>query len=152
MTFLYRFLSLIIYIVAALMAFSLLGSLGMLFSSFQNMSSLFLMLACILYAFFSFRFQRQVLQKQQTVSHRLRDWLRVNGIVSMVFSILISVSIIFLLINPEPFVEALKNYGIELPLKTAVNFFIGMLVYSLILLIHVLWTFALMRKYKEFFL
>lgn len=123
----------------------------MLMSSPQTMLSGFMMVAVILYAWFSFRFRRQVLQLQKIVPHTLRDWLRVNGIVTLVFSIISILAIFPLLINPQPFVDAIHNLGVDLPLKQAVTFIYAMLIYAVILFIHILWTFALMKKNREFF-
>jgi hypothetical protein len=151
MTIIYRILSLIINAVALMLTISLLGSIPMLISSAQTMLSGFMMIAVILYSWFSFRFRREVLQKQKIVSHSLRDWVRVNGIVTLVFSIISVIGITPLLANPQPFADAVKNFGITMPLKTIITFCYVMLVYAVVLLVHILWTFALIKKHKEFF-
>jgi membrane protease YdiL (CAAX protease family) len=151
MTIIYRILSLIINTVAVMLTVSLLGSIPMLMSSPQTMLSAFMMIAVILYSWFSFKFRRDVLQKQQTVSHSLRDWVRVNGIVTMIFSIISILGITPLLANPQPFVEAIKNFGVTMPLKSVITFCYIMLVYAIVLLVHILWTFALLKKHKEYF-
>ena len=151
MTILYRILSLIINIVALLLSVSLVGSVMMLLSSPQTMLSAFMMVAVILYTWFSFRFRREVLQQQKTVKHSLRDWVRVNGIVTLIFCIISIITITPLLAHPQPFVDAIKNMGVTMPTETVKNFCYSMLVYAVILLIHILWTFALLKKHKEFF-
>jgi hypothetical protein len=151
MTILYRILSLIINAVALMLAISLLGSFGMLISSPQTMLSGFMMIAVILYSWFSFKFRREVLQKQGVVSPRLRDFVRVNGIVTLIFSFISIIGIAPLLANPQPFVEAIQNFGVTMPLKTIMTFCYIMLVYAVVLLVHILWTFALMKKHKEYF-
>lgn len=88
MTILYRIFSLIINIVALLLTVSLVGSVMMLISSPQTMLSAFMMVAVILYTWFSFRFRREVMQQQKVVKHSLRDWVRVNGIVTLIFCII----------------------------------------------------------------
>src|SRR4051794_37022647 len=128
MTILYRIFSLIINVVALMLGLSLVGSIPMLVSSPQTMLSGFMMLAVILYSWFSFRFRREVLQQQKTVKHSLRDWVRVNGIVTLIFSIITILGIIPMLINPQPFVDAIRNFGVEIPLKTALNFIYVMLI------------------------
>jgi hypothetical protein len=150
-TIVYRILSLIINFVALMLTISLLGSIPMLISSAQTMLSGFLMLAVILYSWFSFKFRREVLQQQKIVAHSLRDMVRVNGIVTLIFSIISIIGITPLLLNPQPFVDAVKNFKVEMPVKTAVTFFYIMLAYATILLIHILWTFALLKKNREFF-
>jgi len=126
-------------------------SLPLIFSSPQTMLPGFMMAAVILYSWFSFKFRREVLQQQKVVGHRLRDWIRVNGIVTLVFSGFSIAGIVPLVQNPQVFLDAVKTMGVDMPVKTAMNFFYGMLVYAVILFIHILWTFALMKKNKEFF-
>lgn len=152
MTIVYRIFSLIINVVALMLTMSFLASIPMLISSPQTLLSGFLMLAVILYSLFSFLFRQQVLQQQKTVKHSLRDWVRVNGIVTLLFSIITIIGLVPLLINPQPFVGLIKNFGVEIPVQTATRFIYGMLAYSVILFIHILWTFALLRKYREFFI
>ncbi|MDB5249340.1 MAG: hypothetical protein JWQ40_3734 [Segetibacter sp.] len=151
MTIIYRLLSAIINAVALLLSISMLFSIPMLLSSAQTMLPAFMMLAVILYSWFSFKFRREVLQQQKIVNHSLRDWVRVNGIVTLIFSIMTILGLLPLLKNPQPFLDAVKNFGVDMPLKTATTFFFTMLTYATILLIHIVWTFALMKKYKEFF-
>jgi uncharacterized membrane protein len=151
MTILYRILSLIINIVALLLTVSLVGSVMMLISSPQTMLSAFMMVAVILYTWFSFRFRREVMQQQKIVKHSLRDWVRVNGIVTLIFCIISIIGITPMLANPQPFLDAITNMGVIMPVKTVLTFCYGMLIYAVILLIHILWTFALLRKHKEFF-
>lgn len=134
-----------------LLTISLVGSLVVLFSSPVTMLSAFMMIAVILYSWFSFRFRRQVLQQQQVVKHSLRDWVRVNGIVTLVFCVVSILGVLPLLHNPQAFMDALKNMGVQMPLKSLTGFFYGMLAYAVILFVHILWTFALLKKYEKHF-
>lgn len=151
MTILYRILSVFINAIAALLAVSLLFSLPMLLSSPVTMLSGFMMIAIVLYSFFSYKFHRQVLQQHQPVKKSLKDYIRVNGIVAIVFSINIFISVVFLLQHPDIYVEAVSNLGVNLPLDRITAVFYVMLVYAIALLVHVLWTFALMKKNQAYF-
>jgi membrane protease YdiL (CAAX protease family) len=151
MTIIYRILSLIINFIAALLAVSLLFSIPMLLSSPITMLSAFMMIAVILYSWFSFQFRKHVLQQHQTVRHSLRDWVRVNGIVTLVFSFMTIISVLPLLQNSQSFTDALKGMGFEMPLKSVTGFFYGMLCYAIALVIHILWTFSLIKKNEAFF-
>lgn len=151
MTIIYRILSLIINTVAIMLAISLLGSIPMLISSPQTMLSGFMMIAVILYSWFGFKFRKEVLQQQKVVNQSLRDLVRVNGIVTLIFSIISFLGIIPLLVNPQPLSDAIKNYGVSISDKSLLSFISVMLVYSLVLFIHILWTFALLKKNSEFF-
>lgn len=151
MNIIYRFIGFIINFIAILLSVSLLFSIPMLLSSPVTMLSAFMMIAVILYSWFSFQFRRQVLQHHQTVRHILKDWVRVNGIVSLIFGFMTIISVLPLLQNPQAFTDALKGMGFEIPLKSITGFFYGMLFYAAVLITHVLWTFTLMKKHLEYF-
>jgi hypothetical protein len=151
MIIIYRLLSFLINFIAIMLAISLLFSIPMLFSSPITMLSGFMMIAVILYSWFSFQFRQRVLQQHKTVRHNLRDWVKVNGIVTLIFSFMIFIGVLPLLQNPQSFADALKGMGFDLPLKSMTSFFYGMLIYAIILAIHILWTFSLIKKHEEFF-
>ena len=152
MTFIYRLFSLVINTVAILLCLSFLFSIPMLFSSTLTMLSAFMIISVILYSWFSFRFRREVMQRHLEVSRSLRDWVRVNGFVSIFFSVLTVMNILYLLQNPNQFAEALKNYHVAIDMKSLTGFFYAMLAYGVFLLTHILWTFALMKKNERFFI
>ena len=151
MRILYRILGVIVHTVALMFTISLLTSFTMLFMSPSTMLSAFLLIAIILYSFFSFWFTRQVIDRQRVVQHWLRDWIRVNGIVTLVFCIFLMLGILPLLINPQPFIEVVKSMGLDVAPKVLRTSLFLMLLYSVILFIHILWTFALMKKHQAFF-
>jgi membrane protease YdiL (CAAX protease family) len=147
----YRILGLIINAVAMLLTISLVFSIPMWVSSSLTLLSAFLMVAVILYAWYSFKFYREVLLQQKTVKHRLKDMVRVNGIVTLVFSVITFLNVSYLLKNPALFTDSIKNLGVQMPLKNITGFFYAMLIYAAILFIHVVWTFALLKKNKDYF-
>ncbi len=151
MTILYRILSLIINAIAMLITISLVFSIPLLVSSPVTLLSGFLMVAVILYAWYSSKFCREVLLQHKTVKHSLKDLVRVNGIVTLVFSVLIILNVLFLLKNPGLFTDSIKNYGVEMPLKNITRFFYAMFFYAAILLTHVVWTFGLLKKNNQYF-
>lgn len=151
MTIIYRILGFIINSTALLLTISLVVSIPMLVSSPITLLSAFFMVAVILYAWYSFRFYREVLQQQKTVKHRLKDMVRVNGIVTLVFSVITILNVLFLLKNPALFTESIKNFNVQMPVKNITGFFYAMLIYAAILFIHVVWTFSLLKKNKQYF-
>lgn len=151
MIILYRALSVIINSAALLLAISLVFSIPIMISSPLTMLSAFMIAAVILYSWFSSKFRREVLQQQKTVKHNLRDWVRVNGMVTLIFSTLTIMNVSVMLQNPQLFTEALKSFNVQMPFKTITTFFVIMLIYALILVIHISWTFSLMKKNKDFF-
>jgi hypothetical protein len=89
--------------------------------------------------------------QHKIVSHKLRDWVRVNGFVCIVFSAITFLNVLLLIKTPSLFTQAIQNYGVEVPLSKANMFLYIMLVYAIILFVHVLWTFTLMKKNKDYF-
>ena len=134
-----------------LLTISLVFSIPIWVSSSITLLSAFLMVAVILYAWYSFKFYREVLLQQKTVKHRLKDMVRVNGIVTLVFSVITFLNVSYLLKNPALFTDSIKNLGVQMPLKNITGFFYAMLIYAAILFIHVVWTFALLKKNKDYF-
>jgi hypothetical protein len=151
MTLLYKILTVIINTVAMLLAISLVLSIPMMLSSPLTMLSGFMMVAIILYAWFSNQFSKKVLQQQQVVKKNLKDLVKVNGIVALIFSIVVIVDVIILMGKPQAYVDAIKGYGVDMPLQTITTFLYIMLVYGIVLLVHVIWTFILLRKHSSFF-
>src|SRR5215210_69834 len=120
---------------------------------------LFLIVAVVLYTWFSNRFRQKVLIRKEAVNHGLRDWIRVNGFVAIVFSLLNIPSIISITKNPAGYFEATKEFtkqfgpgaGQNLKIENIQLLTSVMLVYFIGLFVHVFWTFTLMRKAKEYF-
>ncbi len=149
----YRIISIFINAVGLMLAISLVFSLPMLLTSPLNLLSAFMIICIVLYTWFSSKFSRNVLQLQKQVNQTLRDWIRVNGIVAIVYSSLVILCVTFLLFNPQLTAELQKN----LPENFAVQegdfktLFVFMLAYASLLLVHILFTFFYMKKNRQFF-
>ncbi|TDH26161.1 hypothetical protein EXU57_11765 [Segetibacter sp. 3557_3] len=151
MTIIYRIFGVILSIVAVMLALSIISAFWAILSSPLNMLSGFLMVSIVLYSWFSTRFHRQVLQRNKKVNSSLRDYIRVNGIVAMIFSIIIILEGLILMAKPELFTEAVSKMGVPIP-KVDLGILFGIVAaYGLILLVHINWTFLLMKKYASFF-
>ena len=159
MTIIYRILSFLINLVALLFAVSLIIIIPVSLTFPALWFPAFLIIAIVLYTWFSNKFQQKVLLQRQVVKLSLRDWIRVNGFVAIGFSFLNITPVISLLKDPSAYIksskEMMKNIkpGYEDNFKDEnVNILgIVMLIYIIALLVHVLWTFALLKKNKDFF-
>jgi hypothetical protein len=60
-------------------------------------------------------------------------------------------NVLLLLQSPEIFLDAMQKFGVEVPLKSIQGFLYVMLLYGSVLFIHVVWTFALLKKNKHYF-
>lgn len=151
MTIIYKLLSVIVNMVAVFLAASLAMSLPMVFTSPPMLLPAFMMAAIVLYAWFSYKFHRDVLQKQIPVKKSLRDWIRVNGIVTMIYGFILIASMALVYRQPQIFLEQINQYGVEFPADKLNNVILIFLVLGIVWVVHVLWTFALMKRNKTFF-
>lgn len=151
MTILYRVFGLILNLAALYLAINMLLSLPVLLSSPLTLLGAFAISSIILYAWFSTKFHRQVLQQQQVVKRSLRDWIRVNGIVSLIYSLFIILGMIVFISNPQIFTDQMKQVGGTTPVNVPKVLLAILLVYGIVLFIHVIWTFALIKKNIGYF-
>ena len=159
MNIIYQILSFIINVVGIFILMALFFILPLSLAAPAMWFPTFILAAIILYTWFSGRFRHKVLQKQEAVQPSLRDWIRVNGFVAIFFCFLNIPTTIAVLMSPLRFADAmretLKQFGekYEQSFKpenlTAAS--IVMLIYFIVLLVHVLWTFSLMKKHRNFF-
>lgn len=155
----YRILSVFINIIAFFIAVSLVVIVPLFITVPVLWLPMFLIIAVVLYTWFSNKFRKKVLNQKETVNHSLRDWIRVNGFVAIVFSLLNIPSIINIIFKPETYIEATKEFAKQLGQGAGQNFKIEniqvltfiLLTYFIALFIHVFWTFSLMKKHQEYF-
>jgi formate-dependent nitrite reductase membrane component NrfD len=113
----------------------------------------FIMGATVLYAWHANRFFLKVVIGRQSLTKKQKDWLQVNAIVAFIFSILGIVNLIFIISNPQLIEQALKQLpptdfsAKDLMIKISYVF----CFFCAILLVHVVWTYMLIKKYKAYF-
>jgi hypothetical protein len=148
----YRILSVIVNLISALMAFNLIAMIPMVLHNPAALLICAIMLCVVLYAWHAHRFFVLVIMKNQPSTHKHRDWIRVNSIVSLIFGGLIILSSIGMLLDPKPLVDSMKAmYGNMITLKLAKALLWYMISFSTVLVIHILWTYSLLKKYKAYF-
>jgi vacuolar-type H+-ATPase subunit I/STV1 len=159
MDLLYRILGIIINLVGFLLAISLIVIIPVFITVPVLWLPLFIIAAVVLYTWFSNKFRQRVLVRKEVVRHSLRDWIKVNGYVTIAFSILNITSILSFIRNPASYIEATKELTKQFGQQVGQNFraenmyiiSIAMLVYLIALFAHVLWTFTLIKKHEDFF-
>lgn len=155
----YRIIGFFINLIGLLIAVSLLVIVPMFIVVPILWLPMFLIIAVVLYTWFSSRFRKKVLVKEEMVPRSLRDWIKVNGYVAIVFTFINIPPVITLIRNPATYLEATKEFTKQLgqnmqqgfKQETLHTISYVMLVYLIALLVHVLWTFALVRKHEEHF-
>ena len=159
MLIIYRILSFFINLIGFFIAISLVIIIPVFITVPVLWLPMFLIVAVVLYSWFSSRFRQKVLMRKEVVSHSLRDWIRVNGYAAIIFIMLNVPSIINLIRNPESYAEATKEFSKQFGQGSEQNFKVEniqvltsvMLAYLIALFIHIFWTFALIKKNDESF-
>ena len=159
MQIIYRILSFFINLIGFFIAVALIVIIPIFITIPVLWLPMFLIIAVVLYTWFSNRFRQKVLMRKEVVNHGLHDWIRVNGFVAIIFSLLNIPSIINLIRNPASYFEATKEFAKQLGQGAGQNLKIEnvqvltsvMLLYFIALFVHVFWTFTLIKKNKEYF-
>lgn len=146
----YKILLVLVTLFASLMAFGFIPFLVLMFAN-PAFGLFAFVIACIaLYAFFANKFFRSTLIRQQPFSKKQSDMLNVNAIVVFIFSVLSLQGGIAQLLNPSAMPEMPTEMQSSMPsVETIRAIIIVSICFSVILLIHVIWTFLLHRKYKK---
>lgn len=112
----------------------------------------FLMAGIVLYGWFANRFYVYVVIGKQKISQKQKDWLQVNAIVALVASALGIKESIYIFYHPYVFDDILKDMPAQnLPSQNLVlNVAAILLAVCFILLIHIIWTYILIKKNKTY--
>ncbi|KIC90729.1 hypothetical protein [Flavihumibacter solisilvae] len=158
---LYRVLTYLLFAVAGLMSFTLLATI---MAALANPALLFLVfiIACvIIYTYCSWRFLKRGIDAHLYCKPSLRDLIKVNGYGSIAFSILFGFASFTVLTNPQLMEAALENAismqqaaveGMEDSMRRSMNIVLKfLLVYSVLLLTHIIITFRLLRTHADAF-
>lgn len=126
----------------------------------QLLLPLFLMACFTIYIFTSFRFTQRIVA-DQPVSGKLRDWMRVNGFVTIFMSVLFLMNAAAILFLPEqkliemiqPTIDSMGTLAGGISAEQMVgrlqSFSIFLLILSITLLIHLVINFRLQKMYKS---
>jgi hypothetical protein len=123
----------------------------------------FLVAAFVIYYFASFKFLHRGILRQLPLKPSLRDWIRVNAFVAAPFAVLNFMQSVTLISNPELLQGSLdqmiamqKSLGLqaqspELLMRMMYGLSYVMIIFSIILLLHLLISFAQMKKQEHLF-
>src|SRR5215471_14885028 len=153
MMIVYRLLSVIVNVFCVFIAMVTVFLLLFALANPALLLQCFLMAAVVLYGWFANRFYVQVIVRKQTMTKKQKDWLQVNAIVAFIFSVISIIGIMVVVFNPELIQEQLKQFEVQgnySPSQFASVAYVFLGIY-LVLFIHIVWTYALIRKYKEYF-
>jgi len=157
----YRIITFILLPIAAVFG---LFTLIMLLAALANPAILlgvFLFASMVIYVIASFIFLQKGIDKNQLCNHSLKDWIRVNAFVSIVYCVLMLLNSVTLLGSPkllnDTIHEMLSQQQNLMPLPEATyiriikGVFYFLAIYSAILLVHIILTFRVLKAYKHMF-
>ncbi len=148
----YRILSFLVNLFCCLIAVSLLMAVFIALANPAVALNAFIMLGVVLYAWYANKFFIRVIIQKATFTRRQRDWLQVNAIVALVFVLNAIPGFILLVLHPQRMDDIIR--GLPVPagsasVKLLSNVITLMLFFCILLLIHIVWTYLLVRKNKD---
>jgi hypothetical protein len=157
----YGLLYIVLFPFGLLIGFSVVVSLIAALQNPTVLIPLFLMACMVIYTITSFIFYVKAVGQGQQCKPSLRDWIRVNAIVSGIVTAILLLESVAVVADPSLVnlgLEKLKEMQQQLPMaegqlaRYILYMFYAILVYSLAMVIHIIYTFALLSKYKNYFL
>ncbi len=158
---LYRIISYLLIITAGLLGFASLFALLIALANPALLLSVFIVVAVVLYSFTSFQFLQRGIQQGNTFRPGFKDFIKVNGYVSLVFVVQIVLSFITVQTNPQLMQEQVNQVatmqGAANPLPTGMllkmmHYMIwALFLYALLLGYHVFTTFRLLKQNAHLF-
>lgn len=146
---LYRILTVLMNIFCFFICISLVFGLMMVFSNPGLAFGFFMMLCVVLYAWYSNKFLNTVIIRQLPFTKRQKDWLQVNAIVTLIFAVIMVTQSVTFIRNPDLVKAAFEQMPVQSPTSLIYNTSVVLLCFALVLLIHVSWTFALIRQNRD---
>ena len=150
---LYRILSLIVNFFCAFLTFITITGITLALANPALLLQCFLCIGTILYAWFANRFYHTVLVAKKTMTKKQKDWLMVNAIVALIFSLLGIGNSVYILVRPQVLTDLLSQMPekVNVSQSALTNVSVFLLAVCFILLIHVVATLLLAKKNKEYF-
>lgn len=157
----YKITTYILLPVAALFALFILMLLFIALANPPMLLPLFVVACVVIYVFTSFKFLNKGIIRNNECKPGLKDWIKVNGYVSIVFATLMLIQTIAAVQQPELMSKALDetmamqpanqqiSKAMLMKMVTGIMYFFG--VISILLLVHIFSTFRLLKQYRHLF-
>lgn len=158
---LYRIVSYVLLVVAVILGIAALFTLLIALANPALLISVFVVVAVVLYSVSSFLFLHNGIDGKQTLKVKLRDFIRVNGYVAIVFVTMNIFQSITVIIEPSVLNHAVNDFAAAQQSKTPVpkGLFLTfmkaaiwfLLIYAVALGYHILATFRYLKQYAALF-
>jgi len=150
----YRLIGTLISLMAYMFLFFVLAAIFE--KGLQNILilSLFLAACLVIYSALNGMFSRMVLLLQQPIRRSLKDWIKVNAYVWVIYSGLSIICCLVLVANPSIFrMISQQQPGIfgTITEQQLRSLMIGNLILMSIVLTHCIWTLRLVKRFGEYF-
>jgi heme exporter protein D len=158
---LYRIISYFLLAIAVILGIASLFVLLIAFTNPALLLSVFVIVAVVIYSVASFLFLLNGLDGKRQQQSKLRDWIKVNAYVAIVFVVMNIVQSIAVLQNPAVLSEAVNQFSTEqttkspLPTALMVKAMKGLLwfllFYAITLGVHIVLTFRYLKQHAHLF-
>lgn len=161
MIILYRIFSYFLLVIAAIFGIAALFALLIALSNPALLLSVFVIVAVVIYSIASFLFLLNGIDGKRQLQPKLRDWIKVNAYVALVFVMMNIFQSIAVLQNPAILSDAVKQVtdmqqsnspvsaALMLRIMKSVVWFL--LFYAVILGVHISFTFRYLKQYAHLF-
>jgi hypothetical protein len=151
---LYRSMGILISLIAYMMLFFVLSAFFEIGLQGLVLIPLFIAACLVIYSVLTGMFSRMVLMLQQPIRYSLKDWIKVNAYVSVIYTGLSMIASAVLLGNQS----LLKTiYQQQVGAASAIteaqlrSFLTANLIITSIIFIHCIWTLRLVKRFREYF-
>lgn len=152
----YQIVSVLLSIISFLF---LLGSLINIFTIGAQpivLITFFIILAVVIYLTLCFKLTR-IINQQLALQRRTKDWIKVNGFVGLLFCVLMILGSLNFLINPQIIDKIFALAASRMQGFRDINFLknvfrsiiIGMLIYAILLMIHIISSLIYINRYSK---
>jgi hypothetical protein len=151
---LYKITGILVGLFSYLMLFSCLTALFAKGPQGIIVLCLFVAACMVIYSTLSSLFVRLVLAQKQPMRYSLKDWIKVNAYVSVLFNGLLLFSAVAVLANPSSVAQLLKEHPESIAPYTIDQFWSlirGLLVVAALVCIHCVWTLRLVKRFRDYF-
>jgi uncharacterized membrane protein len=118
----------------------------------QVLLTFFMAFAAAAYAFCSSYFRTRVLQRGEVIAKKWKEWIKANAVVAFLLGSLLVIVASLVLFFPQVLQPFLPKEMLDLLATSGAKTAVGIqAAYGLCLVIHIIWSFQLLNRHRQFF-
>lgn len=145
----YRILGSVDNFIAILLLFGMLMNFAALGFSTMLLFPLFISISILLYTNFAAVFVRYVMVKGNFLRYKLKEWIKVNAYVTLIFSLFVIITFSYSLFEGKALNMVSEN--MQVPPHTLKQLMIGFMAGMVLLFIHVIMTLRYLKQFNHHF-